>query len=312
MTQPPPVRLLIDGNMVQLGNKNDSAQGLHRIFRMFKKESYTLIEKVKGEALAQLEVPSSCISVDLFANHRNFQESLYCTRQNSAWRYNWAKLRLNESEFLWANPPFSQLDKVLTKLAVEPTRLILVTPDWPGVYWARLLEKLAVAQVLVDKGTPLYQGDWDKKPLPSPQWNTLVTLVDSIQNRISVMELNPKLVKWIRKCSLDWGRENLIFEVSKYPKGPSEEVMERETQTPFVDIDLPDLSPIKGNYANSNQSVWMEGVEGQQVCLQAGPCPLPQVAGGDHHHDVDQDDQGQAVQVHQDIFFSRPPEPHSG
>ena len=173
LTQPPPVRLLIDGKTINLENTTPTSQKMHRIFRLFKKESYTLIKELRLSALAKLDVSVTQICFDMFANHKMCQEGLYCTRQNSAWRYDWSKLRLFDSEFLWANPPFSQLDKVLTKLALEPTRLILVSPDWSSVYWSRLLEKLAVAQVLIEKGIPLYQGDWHPKPLLSTRRNTL-------------------------------------------------------------------------------------------------------------------------------------------
>ena len=30
----------------------------------------------------------------------------------------------------YANPPFSQLSKVLTKIALEGARVVLCTPDW--------------------------------------------------------------------------------------------------------------------------------------------------------------------------------------
>jgi len=38
--------------------------------------------------LRQLELPSHFVSIDLFANHVNFQEPFYMTKGNSAFWYN--------------------------------------------------------------------------------------------------------------------------------------------------------------------------------------------------------------------------------
>ena len=71
---------------------------------------------------------------------------MYMTRSNSAFKYDSGKLIEQDHECLWANPPFSQLDKLLVKAAMEPTRLILVSPHWPGTTWSRVLEKIAIKQ----------------------------------------------------------------------------------------------------------------------------------------------------------------------
>ena len=84
---------------------------------------------------------------------------MYCTRQKSAFFYNRGRLLEDPKHFLWGNPPFSQLARVVTKAAIEPTKLILVTPDWGDVYWRRVLEKLSVAQVQIESGSALYKSD---------------------------------------------------------------------------------------------------------------------------------------------------------
>jgi hypothetical protein len=76
----------------------------------------------------------SQIFVDLFANHLNHTQPLYATKGNSAFRYSWEKLLSNDSEYLWANPPFTQLGKVVTKLCMERTKVLLVHPDWVDQY----------------------------------------------------------------------------------------------------------------------------------------------------------------------------------
>ena len=133
-----PPRLIIDGEEFLCQDFTEKLT-CNRIFRLFRTESYTLVPEIRQDALCELEVSKTSVSVDVFANHKNFQESNYLTRENSAWRYDWSKLTPNENDFLWANPPFSQLAKVVTKLCLEPTKMILVHPDWQDQYWSPLL-----------------------------------------------------------------------------------------------------------------------------------------------------------------------------
>ena len=141
ITQPPPGKLLFDGELFPL-MEIKCPQACKRLFRIFKKESYALTQQLRDDILDKLEIQKKDISIDLFANHKNAQETKYCTRENSAWRYNWTSLlEEKKCKYLWANPPFSMLPKVLTKISMEETKVILVTPDWDNQYWSRLLSK---------------------------------------------------------------------------------------------------------------------------------------------------------------------------
>ena len=59
----------------------------------------------------------------------------------------------------YANPPFSQLAKVLTEIAVEGARVVLYTPDWgttwEHAYWRRLLDRMTVGRTKLPNG-PIY------------------------------------------------------------------------------------------------------------------------------------------------------------
>ena len=103
-------------------------------------ESYRLLGCVRSAALAELAVQPF---IDLFANPANKEEALYCTVERSAWRYDWAKL-YQEKGVLWANPPFSKVHTTLVKCAIEPCRMLIVTPDWPTSTWNNLLDRLTV------------------------------------------------------------------------------------------------------------------------------------------------------------------------
>ena len=96
--------------------------------------------------------------------------------------------------------------------------MVLVYADWQDDYWSPLLRLISVARVDIKSGQPVYHWDGSKKPLPPPLWNTQVSLVDTKQREISPTLLNPKLVKWLGKLSLNWGFEDLQREMTKYPK----------------------------------------------------------------------------------------------
>jgi hypothetical protein len=239
LTQPPPCKLLVDGKCYPLSETHGSQ--IHRIYRMFKKESYTLVPRVKKEVLEALEVDELNLKVDLFANHQNFQEPKYCTRQNNAFFYDWSKL-VDDKGLVWCNPPFTQLDRVLTKLALEPTRMVLVCPDWGDCHWRRLLESMACAQVRVPSGMGLYRSDFNEKPMPPPQWSTIVSVLDSQAKVVPIEQLDPEIVKWVRRKNRGWDFAKLVEEVRKYPR-PSFDGMEREVQTDEV-FESPPVSPI--------------------------------------------------------------------
>ena len=86
-----PSRILIDGQEFAIQDL-DGKPEIQRIFRPFKTESYSLAKEVRKEILKQLEISDHHICIDLFANHVNFQEAMYMTKSNSAFRYSWQKL----------------------------------------------------------------------------------------------------------------------------------------------------------------------------------------------------------------------------
>ena len=104
ITYPAPPKLLIDGATFVLRDMPSSRlNSAQKICRVFKTESYTLVEDVKSRALRELCVSRRQIAIDLFANYSNHQESIFCTRQNSAYFYDWSKVS-KHGEVLWANP----------------------------------------------------------------------------------------------------------------------------------------------------------------------------------------------------------------
>ena len=213
LTQPPPEKLLFDGKLFPLKQARVDGMKVYRIFRAFKKESYTLVNEVKACALEKLDIRREEFVVDLFSNFVNAQEKRFCTRQNSSFFYNWTEL--SKHGILWANPPFSQLERVLAKVVCEPCQIVLVTPNWKGTTWERILSKVALKQYFVPANTPLYKGDFDGKPLPSPQWESVVSFIDTNQSNVPILEVDPQALKWVEKKTRNWDFAKLEEVIAK-------------------------------------------------------------------------------------------------
>ena len=206
-----PPRLLIQGEEIPCSDHSPIFT-VQKLFRMFVTESYTLEPTLRESAMRQLDVPPNSVTLDLFASHSNHQEAKYLTRKNSAWNYDWSKIAEHPEKAsatpqptLWANPPFSKLPEVVTKACLEPTRMILVHPDWEDNYWSPLLNEITVHRAQIPSGTPVYLTERTKKPLPAPLWNTQVSLLDTTVKTIPLERLNPKLVRWLNQKSKKWG-----------------------------------------------------------------------------------------------------------
>jgi len=146
---------------------------------------------------------------------------------------------------MWANPPFSQLDKVLIKIAMEPCKVIICTPNWPGDYWMRILEKISLKQTKIPVGVGLYKGDWDKKPLPPPRWETLISFLDTTKISLDPKELDPKTMKYLKKLGKNWDQFDLEREMKMYPIFPTHDTLERDVERVVITPELPNVSPIK-------------------------------------------------------------------
>ena len=118
-------------------------------------EDYQLARHVLENGLAALRVSLDDIQVDLLASqHQHFMQ-LFCSKHlNNTLRIFWKVMGL-----AYANPPLSQLAKVLTKIAHEGGRVVLCTPDCgcsgEHTYGRQLLDRMTVGRVQPSDG-PIY------------------------------------------------------------------------------------------------------------------------------------------------------------
>ena len=57
--------------------------------KVFRSESYMLCPVQRGKGLDSLQISRNQLGTDLFASAENAQESLFCTKENSAYLFHW-------------------------------------------------------------------------------------------------------------------------------------------------------------------------------------------------------------------------------
>ena len=112
---------------------------------------------------------------------------LYCSRYlNNAYRFYWRLMGLCN-----ANPPFSQLSKVLTKIALEGGRVVLCTPDLgtTGEYanWRRLLDHMTVGRTELPDG-PIYVPEDSQETIAAPECGSFLSMVNGSPNPVPLSD----------------------------------------------------------------------------------------------------------------------------
>ena len=91
-----------------------------------KTEDYQLLGDVLDEGLSELGYSREDLNVELFASDKQHVLDLYCSKgTNCCYKFYWPPFGM-----AYGNQRFSQLGKVLTKVALERSRMVLCSPDW--------------------------------------------------------------------------------------------------------------------------------------------------------------------------------------
>ena len=104
----------------------------------------------------------------------------------------------------YGNPRFSELGKVLTKVALERSRMVLCSPDGGAhggnEYWRNLLDRLTISSVrLPDEA--IYVPLGRKTPIGKPGWGSMLSVVDRGLTSIPWEDLGSTLVQAIQRES---------------------------------------------------------------------------------------------------------------
>ena len=90
-----------------------------------KQEDYQLLGDVLDQGLKELGYSREDLNVEVFASDKQHVLDLYCSKgKNCCYRF-WASFGM-----AYGNPRFTELGKVLTKVALERSRMVLCSPDW--------------------------------------------------------------------------------------------------------------------------------------------------------------------------------------
>ena len=91
-----------------------------------KTEDYQLLGEVLDQGPKESGYSREDLSVELFASDKQHVLDLYCSKgKNCSYKFYWPSFGM-----AYGNPRFSELGKVLTKAALERSRMVLCSPDW--------------------------------------------------------------------------------------------------------------------------------------------------------------------------------------
>ena len=144
-----------------------------------KTEDYQLLGEVLDQGLKEFGYSREDLSVELFASDKQHVLHLYCSRgKNCCYKFYWPSFGMP-----YGNPRFSELGKILTKVALERSRMVLCSPVWGGhgsnEYWRTLLDRLTISSVrLPDEA--IYVPLGRKTPIEKPGWGSIISVVDGV------------------------------------------------------------------------------------------------------------------------------------
>ena len=140
-------------------------------------EDYQLLGEVLDQGLKELGYSREDLSVELFASNKQHVLDLYCSKGKiCSYKFYWPSFGM-----AYGNPRFSELGKVLTKVALEGSRMVLCSPEWGAhggnVYWRTLLDRLTISSVrLPDEAICVPLGR--KTFIGKPGWGSMLSAVD--------------------------------------------------------------------------------------------------------------------------------------
>ena len=104
----------------------------------------------------------------------------------------------------YGDPRFSELGKVLTKVALERSRMVLCSPDWVAYrgkeYWRTLLDKLTLTCIQLPDDA-IYMPLGRKTPIRKPGWGSMLSVVDGSLAPVPWEDLDPAMVQEIQRES---------------------------------------------------------------------------------------------------------------
>ena len=142
-----------------------------------KTDDYQLLRDVLDQGLKELGYSREDLNVELFASDKQHVLDLYCSKgKNCFYKFYWPYLGM-----AYGNPRFSELGKVLTKVALERSCMVLCSPHWGAhggnEYWRTPLDKLTLPSIQLPDHA-IYVPLGRKTPIGKPGWGSMLSVVD--------------------------------------------------------------------------------------------------------------------------------------
>ena len=165
-----------------------------------KTEDYQLLGDVLDQGLKELGYSAEDLNVELFVSVKQHVLDLYCSKgKNCCYKCYWPSFRM-----AYGSPRFSQLGKVLTKVALERSRMVLCSPNWGArggnEYWRTLLDKLTLTSIQLPEDA-IYVPLGRNTPVRKPGWGSMLSVVDRSLAPVPWEDLDPAMVQETQRDS---------------------------------------------------------------------------------------------------------------
>ena len=153
-----------------------------------KTEDYQLLGDVLDQGLKELGYSRKDLNVELFASDKQYVLDIYCSKgKSSCYKLYWPSFGM-----ACGNPRFSELGQVLTRVALERSRMVLCSPDrgahGGNEYWRTLLDKLTLTPIQLT-------------PIKKPGWGSMLSVVEGGLAPVPWEDLDPAMVQEIQRGS---------------------------------------------------------------------------------------------------------------
>ena len=143
------------------------------------KTQYQLLGHVLDQGLKELGYSREYLTVELFTSDKQHVPDLCCSKgQNCCY-----KVYCPSFGMAYGNPRFSELGRVLMKVALERSRMVLCSPDWGTCggkeYLRTLLEKLTLTSIKLPDDA-IYVPVGCKTPIGKPGRGSMLSVVDGV------------------------------------------------------------------------------------------------------------------------------------
>ena len=161
---------------------------------------YQLFGNVLDQGLKEFGYSRGDLNVELFASDKQHILELYCSKgQNCCY-----KLYSPSFGMAYGNPRFSELGKLLTKFALERSRMVLCSPEWGAhggnEYWRTLLEKVTLTSIQPPDDA-IYMPLGCKALIGKPGWGSMLSVVDEGLAPVSWEHLDRAMVQEVQRQS---------------------------------------------------------------------------------------------------------------